>query len=48
MPQIVRPEKRANDIRALLEKHKGQIALALPKHLTADRLVRVALTAKLL
>lgn len=45
MPQLVKPEKRATDIRALLERHKGQIALALPKHLSADRLVRVALTA---
>lgn len=33
-----------NTIRDLLEKQAGQIAIALPKHLTADRLTRVALT----
>ena len=27
-----------------LEKHKDQIALALPKHLTADRMSRIVLT----
>lgn len=32
-------------IAALLESQKKQIALALPKHLTPDRLMRVALTA---
>lgn len=31
-------------IRDLLERQKAQIELALPKHLTADRLMRVALT----
>jgi recombination protein RecT len=29
---------------ALLEAHKQQIALALPKHLSADRMARIALT----
>lgn len=29
---------------ALLEAHKKQIALALPKHLSADRMARIALT----
>ena len=37
--------RRVSDIRALLEKHKSQIALALPKHITPDRMLRVALTA---
>jgi recombination protein RecT len=38
--------KSANDIAALLNdpKIKAQMALALPKHVTADRLARVALT----
>jgi recombination protein RecT len=38
--------KPANDIAALLNdpKVKAQIALALPKHVTAERLARVALT----
>lgn len=35
----------ADSVRALLERMKGQFELALPKHLTADRLLRVALTA---
>lgn len=32
-------------VKDLLEQHKGQIALALPKHLTADKMVRLATTA---
>ena len=35
----------ADQVRALLEKMKPQMALAMPKHLTPERLVRVALTA---
>jgi recombination protein RecT len=39
-------QRRPNDIAALLNdpKIKAQIALALPRHITADRLARVALT----
>lgn len=37
--------QKAANIRALLEKSKGQMAMALPKHLTADRLLRVAMTS---
>lgn len=37
------PEPR-NTFPALLEAHKKQIALALPKHLNADRMARIALT----
>ena len=36
--QIVPTNKKADDIRALLEKAKPQIALALPRHLSADRI----------
>lgn len=36
---------KANTIRNLLEKSKGQIAMALPKHLNADRIIRVAMTS---
>lgn len=36
---------KAADIRVLLEKSRGQIEKALPKHLTADRLLRVAMTS---
>jgi recombination protein RecT len=33
------------EVRALLGRSKEQIALALPKHLTPDRMIRVALTS---
>lgn len=36
---------KADDVRSLLTKHKSQIALALPRHLSIDRMLRVALTA---
>ncbi len=36
---------KANDIRALLNASKKQLEMALPKHLTADRLLRVAMTS---
>lgn len=39
------PKEGINTIADLLNKHKQQIQAALPKHLTADRLIRVALTA---
>lgn len=34
-----------NEVRALLERLKPQMAMALPKHLTPERLVRVTMTA---
>jgi len=45
--QVVKPQQNspANTIRNLLEKSKSQIAMALPKHLNADRIVRVAMTS---
>jgi recombination protein RecT len=39
------PDTTINDLRHLLEKYKDQIAMALPKHITAERMMRVALTA---
>lgn len=33
------------NLRSLLEKAKPQIAMALPRHITADRMIRVALTS---
>jgi recombination protein RecT len=39
------PTKPADNVRYFLEKMKPQMQLALPKHLTADRLLRVAMTA---
>lgn len=32
-------------LQELLERHKSQIAVALPNHMTAERMIRVALTA---
>lgn len=37
--------QKAANIRALLERSKAQMSMALPKHLTADRLLRVAMTS---
>ena len=34
-----------DNIRTLLQKSKNQIAMALPKHLNADRIIRVAMTS---
>lgn len=38
----VSPAKSLNDF---MEKYKSQIALALPKHISADRIVRLAMTS---
>lgn len=38
----VSPAKTLSDF---MEKYKGQIALALPKHISADRMVRLAMTS---
>ena len=38
-------KSKAADIRTLLEKSRKQMEMALPKHLTADRLLRVAMTS---
>lgn len=35
----------ATQLSAFMEKHKSQIAIALPKHITADRMVRLAMTS---
>jgi recombination protein RecT len=40
-----RPAKPVDQVRHALERMKPQLAMALPKHLTADRLLRVAMTA---
>lgn len=36
---------RAKDLRSMLDASKGQIAMALPRHMTPERMIRVALTA---
>lgn len=40
-----RAERPGSNLAGLLESMKGEIARALPKHLTPDRMARVALTA---
>ena len=36
--------RNKNDIGSFLEKYKGEISRALPKHLTPDKILRIALT----
>lgn len=43
--QIVPAKDKIGTIRMLLEKSKTQISVALPKHLSADRMLRVAMTS---
>lgn len=38
-------QQKTTNVRALLDKSKGQIAMALPKHCTPERMLRVAMTA---
>jgi recombination protein RecT len=44
MAEMVPLPKRIQSLRDFLEKQKGQLALALPRHLTPERLIRVVLT----
>lgn len=43
--QLVPFQKKVGNIRALLEKSKPQLAIALPKHLSVDRMMRIAMTS---
>lgn len=43
--KAVAVKQEADSVRGALDRLKPQLALALPKHLTADRLCRVAMTA---
>lgn len=45
MSQMLTVKDKANTVRELLEARKQQLAMALPKHLTPDRLLRVSLNA---
>lgn len=45
VPATRPPATTSNDLRRLLDQYKGQIEMALPKHVTAERMIRVALTA---
>jgi recombination protein RecT len=44
-PAAARPAKQIDLVRGALERMKPQLEMALPRHLTADRLLRVAITA---
>ena len=43
-PAVAAPPKEPKTFPGMLEAYKAQIAVALPKHLTADRMARIALT----
>lgn len=43
--QRTNPTTPAASLNQFIQKHKAQLELALPKHLSADRMVRLALTA---
>lgn len=43
--QLVPAKTKTEQVRSLLEKAKPQIALALPRHLNADRMLRIAMTS---
>lgn len=45
MSKLVPVQQKVANVRAFLEKAKPQIAVALPKHMTPDRMLRVALTS---
>lgn len=45
MTQMVAAKDKINNVRAMLDKLKPQIALALPKHMNPDRMARVAMTS---
>lgn len=42
--QMVPHQNKVNDFRALLGKLEGQLALALPKHIRVERMMRICLT----
>lgn len=43
--EILPYKRKVDNVRSLLERLKPQIALALPKHMTPDRMARVAMTS---
>ena len=43
--QLTPEQKALVNLQDLLTRHKDQIAMALPRHMSADRMLRVALTA---
>ena len=45
MSTAIANKSPASQLSAFMDKHKSQIAIALPKHITADRMVRLAMTS---
>jgi recombination protein RecT len=45
MTQLLPAREKLNTIRQLLERSRPQIAMALPKHLNPDRILRIAMTS---
>jgi recombination protein RecT len=45
MTAVARQTQTLTTLQGMLEKYKSQIAVALPKHMTPERMIRVALTA---
>jgi recombination protein RecT len=43
--QLVKASEKFASVQTLLDKYKPQIAAALPKHINADKMVRIALTS---
>src|SRR6185369_356853 len=43
--QLAPIEQKAMSIRTMLEKAKPQIRMALPRHLDADRMLRISMTS---
>jgi recombination protein RecT len=45
MTQLLPVQEKIKNVRALLERSRAQIAMALPKHLDPDRMLRIAMTS---
>jgi recombination protein RecT len=45
MTQLLPVQEKIKNVRALLEKSKAQIAQALPRHMDAERMLRIAMTS---
>jgi recombination protein RecT len=44
-PAAVAPASNLGELQRLLETHKAQIEMAIPRHMTPERMIRVAMTA---
>src|SRR5262245_33131492 len=45
MPQLMPLQTKVATVRSLLEKSRPQIALALPRHMHAERMLRIVMTS---